>query len=213
MPANECPALSSPMPDDRTANRVPGGAESIHGSVAQRRISASVAPLAITKPSGTGNPACFSRAQLNALPPTRGRSSEAIASSVFNARRATLSGLPRSRVGSVAVRLGGDFRAGAHGRSDLRRVLQTWSDSFQESALLSSYLRLRDRKRCTRQRAGEHQKNSDSLDIPEVRVCCLRLATSSTTKCDTIRTFCRVVRSISHHCSWLAPTRWYARLR
>src|SRR6266851_4056400 len=116
MPANEYPSLSSPMPDDRTANRVPGGAESIHGSVAQRRISASVAPLAITRPSGTGNPACFSRAQLNALPPTRGRSPGAIASSVFNACRATLSGLPRSRVGSVTILLPAGLPSSGYGR-------------------------------------------------------------------------------------------------
>ena len=103
MPANECPSLSSPMPDDRTAKRVRGGAESSHGSVARRRISASVASPAIARPSGTGNPACFSRAQLNALLPTRGRSPGVIASSVFNACRATLSGLPRSRVGSVTI--------------------------------------------------------------------------------------------------------------
>src|SRR5712692_2460910 len=77
MPANEYPSLSSPLPDDRTAKRVRGGAESSHGSVAKRRISASVASEAIARPSGTGNPACFSRAQLNALPPTRGRSSVA----------------------------------------------------------------------------------------------------------------------------------------
>ena len=66
------PALSSPIPDDRTANLVPAGSVSSHGSLVQPlQSSASVASLGMTMPSGTGNPACFSRAQLYALPPIR----------------------------------------------------------------------------------------------------------------------------------------------
>ena len=37
MPANDCPSPSSPMPDERTANRTSAGHWSNHGSLADRR--------------------------------------------------------------------------------------------------------------------------------------------------------------------------------
>src|SRR5262245_38899264 len=84
MPAKEWPALSSPRPDDRTANRVPAGTLSSHASQGIVRISSSVASTGTTRPSGTGMPACFRRAQLYALPPIEAASAGTTWSSDLN---------------------------------------------------------------------------------------------------------------------------------
>ena len=49
-----------------------------------RIVARRSASIGITRPSGTGNPACRSRAQLNALPPTRARSRRRMSSSLGN---------------------------------------------------------------------------------------------------------------------------------
>src|SRR5262245_3787139 len=84
MPANECPSLSSPRPEERTANSVPAGSDSSHGCSGSDRISSSVASLGIAIPLGTGTPACRRRAQLNDFPPIRGWSPPVTSSSVRN---------------------------------------------------------------------------------------------------------------------------------
>src|SRR2546423_12472934 len=75
-----------------------------HASVSTAPTPASLASPGTAMPSGTGSPACFSRAQLNAFPPTRGRSSVEISSSVLHAPTPSSSPIDCHR----AVRLGSD---------------------------------------------------------------------------------------------------------
>ena len=72
-------------------------------------------------------------------------------------------------------------------RTDLVGIIRSYLKDDRISVLRGERTVDRSWAKSQRQKshAGEHQKNSDSLDIPEVRVCCLRLATSSKTKCDT----------------------------
>ena len=65
------------LADARRSDREPRARRRIASSQVarrERRMSPSAASLGTTTPSGTGKPACFSRAQLKALPPTSGRS-------------------------------------------------------------------------------------------------------------------------------------------
>src|SRR4051812_44748904 len=88
MPANEYSSLSSPSPEERTANSVPAGTESNHEFSGSVRMSSSAASQGMTSPSGTGSPACRSRAQLYDLPPIRVRSAAVTWSRLLNSRTA-----------------------------------------------------------------------------------------------------------------------------